>query len=57
MSAYVIKFFFSNDEVDFATFSNDEVDSAIFLEQKKQPLIATKALCVEGKKLYSSEVD
>lgn len=57
MSAYVIKFFFSNYEVDFATFSNDEVDSAIFLEQKKQPLIATKALCVEWKKLYSSEVD
>lgn len=49
--------FFSNDEVDFATFSNNEVDSAIFLEQKKQPLIATKALCVEGKKLYWSEVD
>lgn len=49
MSAYVIKFFFNNDEVDFATLSNDEIDSVVFLEQKKQPLIATQALCVEGK--------
>lgn len=55
LSAYGTKFSFSDEEVDFATFSDNDVDSAIFLQQRIQPLIATKALCTGGKKLYWKE--
>lgn len=44
-----LNIFFSDDEVDFPAFIDDEIDSAIFLPQRKQPLIATKALCIEEK--------
>lgn len=55
MHAFGTEFFSSHDEVDFSTFHDGEVDSAIFLQQRKQPPIATKALCIEGEKLYSKE--
>lgn len=52
MSEYGSKFSFSHEEVDFATFGDNDADSATFLQQRIQPLIATKALCTGGKKLY-----
>lgn len=55
MSEYGTKFSFSHEEVDFATFGDNDVDSAIFFQQRIQPLIATKALCTGGKKLYWEE--
>ena len=53
---YGIKFFFSDYKVTLATFSNGKVDFAIFLQYRKQPLTATKALCIEVKKVVFESI-